>query len=176
MHNLDNKMNNYTKHALNEFKILGWMNEDGSFEDPMQAQICNHLMDLLYVFANEGHSGTSAPYTIKLFEHLANFKPIGPLTGEDSEWEDVSSYNGDNVLYQNTRASHVFKDRAGAYDVNGKVFWSWVSDPDIDDGEPFQSSYISADSKVPVTFPYVVHDHPEYVFEPTEAFPNEHLK
>ena len=103
-----------------EFKATGWTDENGKFNDDMQEAICNHVLKLLEVFDGEGHSGSTAPYTINMFSRLANFKPIAPLTGEDWEWHDTG--HG----YQNKRASHVFKDYNGeCYDIDGKVFWEW---------------------------------------------------
>lgn len=152
-------MSNLNKHAINEFRAAGWLNEDGSYKDEMQAAICEHVLALLKVFSDEGHSGSTAPYTVNLFKTLAMFEPIVPLTGEDWEWNEV----GDGV-FQNKRCSRVFKqaDRFNgqAYDVDGKVFYEWVERPldEDEEGYPgtrrFKSSYTSKDSRVPVTFPY----------------------
>ena len=87
----------------------------------MQESICNHILALLKVFTDEGHSGTTAPYTIDLFKKLAMFEPIVPLTGEDWEWADVSDVAG-RPWYQNKRCGRVFKDETGTYDSEGKVF------------------------------------------------------
>ena len=43
----------------------------------------------------------------------------------------------------------------------------------IDDGKPFKSRYTSRDSRVNISFPWAQPDSPEYVFVPTEQFPNE---
>ena len=117
-------MSNFHKHALIEFKAAGWLNDDGTFKDEMQGMICNHVMKLLDVFADEGHSGSSAPYAINMFEKLAKFEPLVPITGEDWEWVDVAEQSG-RTLWQNKRCGHVFKDEDGAYDIDGKVFWEW---------------------------------------------------
>jgi hypothetical protein len=168
------KMNNYTKHALKEFRAAGWTDENGNFNDEMQEAICNHVLKLLDVFDGEGHSGTSAPYTINIFKKLAMFEPIAPLTGEDSEWNEV--YEG---VFQNNRMDSVFKqaDRFDGqpYWLDGKVFWEWVTHPDIDDGKPFKSHFTGSGSLVPIQFPWVKPEHSEYVFVPTDAFPNEVL-
>jgi len=167
-------MNNYTKHALKEFRAAGWVDENGKFHDEMQEAICNHVLRLLDVFDGEGHSGSTAPYTINLFRRLAMFEPIGPLTGVDSEWNEV----GDG-MFQNNRMGAVFKqaDRFDGqpYWLDGKVFWEWATHPDIDDGKPFKSYFTSADSRVVIEFPWVKPDKPEYVFVPTDEFPNEVL-
>jgi hypothetical protein len=145
-------MNNYQKHAMTEFRAAGWTDENGKFNDEMQEMICNHVMKLLDVFADEGHSGSSAPYAISLFEKLAKFEPVAPLTGEDWEWNDVAERNG-GTLWQNKRCSHVFKDENGAYDIDGIVFYEWHTDKET--GEKYKNHFTSRESRVPVTFPYV---------------------
>lgn len=154
-------MSNLNKHAWLEFKAAGWLDENGKFKDDMQEAICNHILALLKVFADEGHSGTTAPYTVDLFKKLAMYEPIVPLTGEDWEWQDVSDRSDGTKWYQNKRCSHVFKDKDGAYDINGRVFWEWSERPLHEDeegypgmSEPYKSYYTGRDSRTPVTFPY----------------------
>ena len=147
-------MNNYEKHAWIEFRAAGWIDENDKFNDEMQELICKHVLKLLEVFDEEGHSGSSAPYAINLFEKLAKFEPVAPLTGEDWEWTNVSEYGGGNngILYQNKRCGHVFKDDDGAYDMDGVIFWEWFTDKET--GEKFKSYFTGRESRVPVTFPY----------------------
>lgn len=154
-------MSNLNKHAWLEFKAAGWLDENDKFKDDMQEAICNHILALLKVFADEGHSGTTAPYTVDLFKKLAMYEPIVPLTGEDWEWQDVSDRSGGYTWYQNKRCSHVFKDKDGAYDIDGRVFWEWSERPLHEDeegypgmSEPYKSYYTGRDSRTPVTFPY----------------------
>jgi hypothetical protein len=143
-------MNNYEKHARQEFKAAGWTDENGAFKDVMQESICNHILELLEVFDDEGHSGSSAYYTIDLFKTLASFKPIAPLTGEEWEWNDVAEQSG-GTLWQNKRCSHVFKDDNGAYDSEGIIFYEVLQD---ENGQDYKSYFTSIDSRVPVKFPY----------------------
>ena len=160
-------------HAIKEFLAAGWTDESGKFNDDMQEAICNHVLKLLEVFAEEGHSGSTAPYAINLFTKLAKFEPIVPLTGEDWEWNNVSEMSG-RETYQNNRCSAVFKqaDRFNGkpYYLEAKVFWNWFKG---EDGEPFKSYYTSSDSLEPIEFPYTPKT--EYVFVPTEEFPNESI-
>lgn len=155
------------KHAMREFQAAGWTDEHGVFKDGMQRDICDHVIDLLKVFFDEGHSGTSAPYAINLFSKLAKFETLVPLSGEDSEWSLVTEgLSGDGVtVYQNNRCSRVFKQSdqfdGQAYDINGKVFWEWYSSPDIDNGKPYKNYFTNSDSFVKITFPYT----PETVYE-----------
>lgn len=145
-------MNNYESHAWMEFRAAGWVDENNKFNDEMQEAICKHVLKLLEVFTDEGHSGSSAPYAINLFQKLAKFEPVVPLTGEDWEWSEVSLYGG-GPLYQNIRCSHVFKDANGAYDIDGIVWYDWHTDEET--GEKYKSHFTSRESRVPVTFPYV---------------------
>ena len=132
-------MNNYQKHLDREWKAMGWPTKAGEDLDDSQVWIYQHLKKLLEVFSDEGHSGTSAPYTISLFRGLALFEPLGPLTGEDHEWNEVGG-----GTFQNNRCSHVFKDADGtAYDSNGKVFL-----------EPNGAAFTNSESRVNITFPY----------------------
>lgn len=158
------------EHAKREFEHAGWLKEDGTYGDEMQQAICQDVLQLLEVFAEQGHSGSSAPYAIELFTTLAKFKPIGQLTGEDDEW-NLLDY-GCEPKWQNKRASHVFKESDGScYDINGKVFWEWALS--FEDGQPYKSYYTCRDSRVPVTFPYTIPKEPEYVYRYSDADPQQ---
>lgn len=134
-------------HAERELDLMG-MDDDGDMNGMMR----KHILHMVKEFAEEGHSGFSASYAIQVLEKLLKFEPITPLTGEDWEWSDVSEISGD-TLYQNARCGRVFKNKDGAYDIDGKVFWSWMTDEQT--GEKFKSYYTNRESRVPVTFPYV---------------------
>jgi len=121
------------KHARSEFKALGWKDEEE------EVWLCEGLLDLLALFGAQGHSGATAPYTVELFNKLARYKIISPITGEDSEWVEVAE-----GVFQNRRCSHVFKEADGkAYDIEGKMFV-----------EPDGCVYQSGDSRVYIDFPY----------------------
>lgn len=141
----------YKEHALTEFRAAGWIDENGKYDDEMQEAICLHILKLLEVFSEEGHSGSSAPYAINLFSKLANHKPIVPLTGEDWEWIDVSF--GPHMKYQNKRCTHVFKgDDGRAWDGDGVIFYTYYTD---EDGNQQKSYYTNKDSRVYIEFPYM---------------------
>jgi hypothetical protein len=169
-------MSNLHKHAMLEFKAAGWLDENDVFKDEMQEDICNHILKLLDVFTDEGHSGTTAPYTVDLFSKLAMYKPLVPLTGEDWEWTDVKDHGDGLPFYQNKRSGNVFKDKDGAYDIDGKVFWEWSERPLSEDEEgypgmsdPYKVYYTCRESRVPVTFPYTPKT--EYVWKWSDAEP-----
>jgi len=130
-----NRDTNCVKHAKEEFKSLGW-----DKDEDIQKLICDQVCELLYLFSAHRHSGCSAPYAINMFRKLASFEPLGPLTGEDSEWAEVV----DGKMWQNKRCSHVFKTTDGkAYDSEGRIF-----------REPDGFCFTNRDSKVYIDFPY----------------------
>jgi len=97
------------------------------------------VMELVRVFAQQGHSGASAAFALAVFQRLAAFMPLTPLQGTDDEWTPI----GDGH-YQNKRCARVFKDPSGnAYDVGAVVF----RDPD-------GSTYLTPASRIQISFPY----------------------
>ena len=143
-------MSNLLTHARNEFRAAKWINDNGEYCSEMQGMICDHVLKLLQVFSDEGHSGSSAPYAANMFKKLAMYEPIAPLTGEDWEWT-LLDY-GVDPKWQNKRCSRVFKDADGvAYDIEGIVFYDWFED---ENHERHKSHYTCRESRVPVTFPY----------------------
>ena len=129
---------NYVLYAEREFLAAGYRPIPDCDDDP-ERWVQQDVLELLQVFASQGHSGFSAQEHVDLFSKLALFKPLAPLSGDDSEWAEVM---GD--CWQNKRCSSVFKDADGStYDINGRVFV-----------EPSGCAYTSANSRVPVVFPY----------------------
>jgi hypothetical protein len=140
-------MTNIKTYAIDELTRIGMYGSG----DEMNNAMCEHILKMVDVFAEEGHSGFSANYAISILQKLLRFEPLSPLTGEDDEWNCVSEYC-EGETYQNKRLSRVFKQGKDgqAYDINGKVFV-----------EPDDVSYTSRDSRVYIEFPYVPHT--EYV-------------
>jgi hypothetical protein len=129
-------MSNLVRHAEYELRRAGYFDEDSDYGGLLGPAV----LKMVEAFSEEGHSGYSAKIAVRLFEKLASFEPITPLTGEDDEWFEYTEGR-----FQNIRCSHVFKDGDGqAYDIEGRIF----RDPD-------GSMWTNGDSRVPVTFPYV---------------------
>ena len=149
-------MSNLIKHAEEEFKRAGYIPLDQEQEDGPNKWIQENIIELLKVFSEQGHSGFSAPYCINMFAKLAKFDLLTPLMGEDDEWVEVS-----DSLWQSKRCHSVFKDKTGAWDIDGKVF-----------REPNGCCYTSYKSRVPVTFPYM----PKKVYVDVDAEGNEIVK
>lgn len=125
-------MSNLVEFAKSELAQLG--GED----DNMQKAINKHIIAMVQLFADEGHSGSTAAYTISILEKLLAFKPITPLTGKDEEWFECT-----DGLKQNKRCPSVFKDADGTcYDIDAKAL-----------RQPDGFTYMSHDRE-PISFPY----------------------
>lgn len=85
------------------------------------------ILALCEAFGRSGQSGGSAPFTSNALslavKHLTLFKPIAPLTGEDSEWVNVSDFFGDDGVFQNNRLSSVFKEGDGKPYFLDAIIW-----------------------------------------------------
>jgi len=143
-------------HAKRELDAIGMTEEAEDIDFEMR----KHLLHIVEEFAKAGHSGFTAEYAADLLDKLLRFQPLGPLTGEDSEWNDVAEQNG-GILWQNNRCSHVFKDPNGAYDINGIIFYDDIPQQD---GSFNRSCFTCFESRVPVTFPYT----PKSTYKPRE--------
>ncbi len=127
-------MSNLQDHAKIELEAAGLFSEDSDYD----GMIGTAVMELMETFSGQGHSGFSASMVVDIFDKVARFQPLGPLTGEDDEWNEVA-----DGTFQNKRCSHVFKEDGQAYDIDGKIF-----------REPNGATYTGRDSRVNITFPY----------------------
>ena len=122
-------------HARQELKAAGLFDKDSDYE----GMAGDAVLELVKVFERQGHSGFSAGMVRNIFNKVAAYEPLCPLTGADEEWSEYR-----DGCYQNKRCSHVFKDEDGrAYDIDGRIF-----------REPNGSCYTNRESRVYVTFPY----------------------
>lgn len=138
--------------------MMEWAKEELSLlvknNDSIQNEINNDIIELVEVFAKQGHSGFTASYTLGILNRLLSWKPITPLTGSDDEWGEV--FDNESNTQQNKRCSSVFRknfDNSTAYYLDGKVF--------SDDGG--KTWFTSRDSRTPVTFPFTVPDQSEKI-------------
>lgn len=135
---LRDRDDNLVHHALVELQAAGHFDADD-----MSALAARGAVDLVRVFSTQGHSGFSASFMRHLFHKLVAYEPLGPLTGVDSEWVDVSEMSG-VTMYQNRRCGRVFKDSDGrAYDIDAVIF-----------EEPSGARFTGRYSRQFVTFPY----------------------
>lgn len=133
-------MSNLVDFAKEELRRL---RAPGSEPDTMQDAIEACVIGIVETFAEQGHSGSSAPYVIGILEKVLRFEPVTPLTGNDDEWCEIGFVP--DMKWQNKRCPHVFKRADGtAYDIEAFIF----RDPD-------GAYFTSRDSRKDITFPYV---------------------
>jgi hypothetical protein len=110
-------------HADRELDILLRLHPDAVVKD-----FIPEIKALVNKFGNSGQAGGSAPYVagaiVGVIKSLLAYQPVCDLTGEDSEWFDVSGYSEDNTpTFQNNRDGRVFKNKDGkAYFIEAIVF------------------------------------------------------
>lgn len=115
-------MTNSKAHAKRELEIL-----EKTTPDAIIIPFKNEILALCEAFSKSGQGG-SAPLTAiaisQAVKKLLIFAPITPLTGEDSEWGDVTKYVGGKTIFQNNRDGRVFKDEKDgkAYFIEAIVF------------------------------------------------------
>lgn len=160
-------MSDLLSYAERELNLIG-LTEDDDYNGAMR----KHILHMVKEFAAEGHSGFSASYAISILGKLMKYVPLTPLTGEDSEWTDISDYgDGKKMRWQNNRRSSVFKDADGyCYDIDGKIFWEWAIN---EEGDVYKSYYGGSGSSIPLTFPYTVPDKPIYEYRWSNAEPRQ---
>lgn len=104
----------YIKHAIREFKAVGWMDEDGNYlpddkdgDEPsmnLQELVCKNTLTLLEVLEEQSYSAATIGYALSLFTKLAKFKPLSEITDNESEWREISK----DGTKQNIRMSSIF--------------------------------------------------------------------
>jgi len=99
---------NYMKHFERELDI---MHENLELGDNLLIEdFIPIIKKIIKKFSKQGHSGGSAPYASgalsRTIKNVLTFKPLSPITGEDSEWGEPYNHDGSQ---QNKRLSAVFK-------------------------------------------------------------------
>ena len=135
-------------HAKREFALLNSVDE-------YNRMIEDCVLEVIEKVANQGHSGLSIEIFKNVLDTLLSYKPLTALTGEDDEWMNVNEEE-EYILYQNIRASnvfkHVYKDgRIECYNIDGIVWYTMEVD---EKGEEYKSYFTNIKSRTPVEFPY----------------------
>jgi len=136
-------MHTLTDHMEREFRVSGLL----SGTDPLEELLVNSLRGLMGVFVKQGHSGGSADMTLSLFDRLAQYKPLTPLTGAESEWIEIPPEMQSGPSHQNIRCTSVFKYPDGrAIDVNMTPVYI----------DPFGVTTTRSEDRPPeISFPYM---------------------
>lgn len=105
------------QHAEYELKKAGLFDEDSDYD----GMIGGAVIQLISTFAKQGHSGFSAMYTLDVFNRLAKFEALTPITSDPDEWNEVTS-GGASDLWQSRRNPSIFSTDGGKtwYDIEAK--------------------------------------------------------
>jgi hypothetical protein len=96
-------MSHLGSHARYELELVG--------EEP---EIIDWYVKVADTFAEFGHTGESAEYTLRVLEQLLRFKNLTPLTDDPAEWMDISEYTSEGTkLWQSVRNSAAFSINDG---------------------------------------------------------------
>ncbi len=119
------------EHAKLELKLAGLFNHNSDYDGCLAPAV----MDLIEVFARQGHSGGSAHMVLELFDKVARFQPLTSLEGihKNGWYVDQSEVMGkpEGTVLQCTRDSSIISWDGGKtwQTVDGRV--------SVDDGKSF---------------------------------------
>lgn len=144
-------MNNYQKHFEEELAILQSQHKDLVIED-----FIDLIKQATVIFEKQGHSGSSAPFYANVLANTIKdvllFRPLSPITGEDSEWVCDHMEEG---MCQNKRLSSIFKKKDGRAYYLDAIVWRGEEEGDVFTGTVGDISsrqYIKSFPFTPKTF------------------------
>lgn len=119
-------MSKVTDHAKYELELAGLFDDDSDYGGALGKSV----MELVKVFAEQGHSGFSAHQTLLLFNEVANYKPLSPIGVSADEWINVSEMSNE-PMWQNKR-------RGSTFSRDGGKTWYDIDDPALNNGDTWQ--------------------------------------
>lgn len=123
-------MSNLVKHAEYELKLAGLFDKDSDYD----GMLGDAVLQLVKVFAKQGHSGFSAGRTLAIFNEVANFKNLTPIGKDPDEWMNVSEMSN-GPTWQNKRRSTTFSR-------DGGKTWYDIDDPKLNNGDTWKGAKI----------------------------------
>lgn len=96
------------QHAQRELELAGLFDKNSDYD----GGIAKAVMQLMRVFAKQGHSGFSAHQTLLIFLKLSNFENLTPITSNPEDWEDRSDICGE-PMWQCKRNPALFSTDGG---------------------------------------------------------------
>lgn len=99
---------NLVRHAEEEMRRAGLYDKDADYDGALPKAV----MALIEAHAAGRHSGGSHELVMEIFDKLARFKTLTPLTSNPEEWNDVSEMSG-RPMWQSRRDPSFFSTDGG---------------------------------------------------------------
>lgn len=118
---------NLAAHARRELQLAGMFDKEveGSEAAGSWNRLCAEaVMELMEVFAEQGHSGFSASMTQDLFSRLSKYEALTELTDNPDEWNDISEMQSGEPGWQSQRSPSCFSEDGGKsyWDINEEYY------------------------------------------------------
>lgn len=101
-------MSNLVDHAQRELELAGLFDKDADYGGATGAAV----IELMEVFAKQGHSGGSAMLVRELFSKLSAFENLTPITDNPEDWIDRTQESGE-PMWQSKRNPKIFSKDGG---------------------------------------------------------------
>lgn len=101
-------MSRLIEHAEYELKKAGLFDNDADY----MGALAKDVMQIVEVFAKQGHSGASAAHVAGILDLLLRFKPLSPITNNPEEWGLISQ-DSEPKMWQNKRDGEQFSMDGG---------------------------------------------------------------
>jgi hypothetical protein len=144
------------QHAERELRAAGLFDADSDYD----GAIGRDVMELVRAFCNKGHSGGSAMYVLEVFNRVARWEALTPITCKPDEWMDIANI----VLDQKPAELWQSRRNPALFSVDGGRTYYHVDERDFDKpprcGRPLRTQliegtirrlYASQDPSAPVT-------------------------
>lgn len=100
-------------YARKELELAGLFDKDSDYN----GMLGEAALELIELFAKQGHSGLSAALVRELFDKLASYKPLTEISDDPDEWNDISEYQSGIPGWQSSRSPSCFSEDGG------KTYW-----------------------------------------------------
>lgn len=120
-------MSNLLDHAKRELALVGYHEAEMGDPKDMDTMMYRGILDMVFNFSEQGHSGASAAYQVSILEKLLRFQNLSPLTRNPDEWMHIdANLAGDAKTWQSLRNSACFSRDGGLtyYHLDEKQRWT----------------------------------------------------
>ena len=100
------KMSSLVEYATTELTEAGLFNKDSVYN----GMLGDSVLEIVEIFAKQGHSGYSAELTVQILEKLLRYKPINPITFTPDQWNEINISSDGVITHQHRKKSTIFSD------------------------------------------------------------------